>query len=79
MFENDQYIYFLDNDEEETCEYIYLKNRFVSQCNPSNQKELSYYLKYARIYCNKKILKCKYSDAIETSLKSIVKTKKMLI
>ena len=36
-----------------------LKNRFVSLCNPSNQKEFDYYLKFARIYCNKTILKCK--------------------
>lgn len=77
MFETEQYIFLLENEDGESCEYSFLKNRFLSQCNPSNQKEYNYYLKYSKIFCNKTILKCKYSESIEASLKSLVETKKI--
>jgi hypothetical protein len=79
LFENSEFIYISDENDGETCEYSYMKNRFISQCNPASQNEYNYYLKFAKIYCNINLLRCKYSDVIENSLNTLIFTKQICL
>lgn len=79
LLEDNDFIYISEKNDGETCEYSYMKNRFISQCNPSTQSEYNYYHKFAKIFCNINLLRCKYSDVVENSLQSIIVTKKINI
>lgn len=75
MFEDNHNIYLNTKNKNESYEFYYTKSLFISKCSPNNQKEYNYYLKFANIYCNIYLYKCKYPPSIHTILNNIIKTK----
>ena len=71
MFENEGNIYMLDKNNGETNEFYYKKCMFISKI-PVNNSNFDYYLKYATIYCNKKLLNIEYDNNINNNLKKII-------
>lgn len=72
MFEDSENIYLINKEEGESNIYYYYKCLFLSKCSPYNKKTLEYYLRYANIFCNKKINGCIYDSNIENMLEKII-------
>ena len=72
MFEDNENVYLLKKNDGESNKYYFMKSNFISQIKPLNEKELNYYLNYANIYCNKKLLNMEYNIEVNNKLTNII-------
>ena len=70
MFEDNDNVYLIKQQPNESNKYYYTKCKFIS--NVLKKKSLDYYLKMANIYTNNKLYNCVYSDSIMKELKSLI-------
>jgi hypothetical protein len=70
MFEDNENVYLIKKQPNESNKYYFIKCKFLS--NVIKKKSIDYYLKMANIYANNKLYDCIYSDSVMKELKSLI-------
>ena len=71
MFEDNENVYLIKKQPNESNKYYFIKCKFFSNII-NKTKSLDYYLKMANIYANNKLYNCVYSESVMKELKSII-------